>query len=174
LQNAWIKYGENNFIFEAIEKIEDEKILVSKEQEYIDKYKSYDVDIGYNINKNANSRLGTVLSEETKRKISDAQKGEKHHMYGKQAHNKGVAMPENTKKAISKFWLKETNGFYGKKHTQETKEEIRLSRSKLNWELVKKIREKISNGESLSSIANEFGVSKSNICYIKSNKIWTI
>jgi group I intron endonuclease len=32
LQNAGIKYGENNFIFEAIEKIEDEKILVSKEE----------------------------------------------------------------------------------------------------------------------------------------------
>jgi group I intron endonuclease len=48
LQNAWNKYGEHNFVFEILEKIEDEEKLLVKEQEYIDVYSP-----DYNICKSA-------------------------------------------------------------------------------------------------------------------------
>ena len=40
---------------------------------------------------------GRHHSEETRRKISEAQKGERGNMYGKPAHNKGVSMSEEQK-----------------------------------------------------------------------------
>lgn len=48
LQLSWNKYGEENFIFEIIEKCSEENLLI-KEQYYIDLYSSYDGDYGYNI-----------------------------------------------------------------------------------------------------------------------------
>ena len=44
-----------------------------------------------------NSMTGRHHSEETRRKISEAQKGERGNMYGKPAHNKGVSMSEEQK-----------------------------------------------------------------------------
>lgn len=47
LQNAWNKYGEDNFIFEIIEEC-NEDILIEREQYYIDLYSSADSLYGYN------------------------------------------------------------------------------------------------------------------------------
>lgn len=44
-----------------------------------------------------NSMTGKHHSEETRKKISEAQKGEKGNMYGKPAHNKGIPMSEEQK-----------------------------------------------------------------------------
>lgn len=49
LQNAWDKYGRNNFIFEILEKC-NEDVLIDREQYYIDYSKSYQRDNGYNEN----------------------------------------------------------------------------------------------------------------------------
>jgi len=59
LQNAWNKYGEENFRFEIVEIIdvnnlsisESIKKVQSKEQEYLDLYHTYEVNKGYNIDK---------------------------------------------------------------------------------------------------------------------------
>jgi hypothetical protein len=72
LQNAVNKYGIDNFKFEVIELCDAGALLV-KEQEYIDKYKC--VDEGYNIQKVAGSHIGIKRSEETKRRMSESQKG---------------------------------------------------------------------------------------------------
>lgn len=63
LQNAWNKYGEDNFQFKVIEFIEP-KFLIDREQFYLDTVLPF-----YNIRKVANSNLGISLSEETKRKM---------------------------------------------------------------------------------------------------------
>lgn len=47
-QNAWNKYGENNFKFEIIEKVEDASKLNELEIEYISEYNSTNPDYGYN------------------------------------------------------------------------------------------------------------------------------
>src|SRR6266404_9821390 len=49
LQNAWNKYGENNFKFEILELILNRKSLASREQRWIDETKCYDRAIGYNF-----------------------------------------------------------------------------------------------------------------------------
>lgn len=59
LQNAWNKYGEENFIFEIIEKCCREK-LIEREQFYIDELYSF-----YNICKTAGSKLGVKLSKKS-------------------------------------------------------------------------------------------------------------
>ncbi len=67
LQNAWNKYKETNFSFEIIEKVPP-RLLMEREQCWMD---SYDViDVGYNLTPNANSNLGFKHSDETKRKLS--------------------------------------------------------------------------------------------------------
>lgn len=64
LQPAWDKYGEENFEFEFIEKVENEDGLLSIEQKYLDE--GFESNVLYNIARKAG---GGGLSEETKRKI---------------------------------------------------------------------------------------------------------
>jgi len=68
LQNAWNKYGENNFIFSRIEVIEfsNREKLLEREQFWMNETKCADRSIGYNINPIANSPLGVKLTEERK------------------------------------------------------------------------------------------------------------
>ena len=78
LQRAYNTYGHENFrwdIIEFIDFIEDKKefkkYILSREQYWIDTLINVDgKSIGYNINLIAGSSLGTILSEETKRKLS--------------------------------------------------------------------------------------------------------
>ena len=74
LQSAWLKYGESNFKFEVLEKVQPKKLLVI-EQKYMDAYQSADHNKGYNINPKAENSLGVKRSEETKRKLSLLKKG---------------------------------------------------------------------------------------------------
>lgn len=55
LQNAINRYNINNFRFFIIEKIEDNRLIYDVEQLYLDKYKTYDKKIGYNLCKYSNS-----------------------------------------------------------------------------------------------------------------------
>lgn len=73
LQNSYNKYGKDSFTFIVLELIEDESLLVKKEQFYIDRNKPW-----FNINLIANSSLGVKRSEETKEKIRQANLGLKH------------------------------------------------------------------------------------------------
>jgi hypothetical protein len=60
---------------------------------------------------------GRVVSEETKRKISIATKGENHPLYGKK-HS------EETKRKQSEIKRGKNHPFYGKKHSEETKRKM--------------------------------------------------
>ena len=77
LQKAWNKYGEKSFVFEILEKIEDftKEILLIREQHYLDLYKSYDVNLGYNICKIAGSSLGVKKTPEQIKQMSELKKG---------------------------------------------------------------------------------------------------
>lgn len=84
LQRAWNKYGEENFSFEILEIIDDNvDILRKREQYWMDYYKSYDLNIGYNISHSAIGNSGHEISEETKEKIRNKTIGELNHFYGK-------------------------------------------------------------------------------------------
>jgi group I intron endonuclease len=94
LQKAWNKYGEENFKFEILEENIGQENLLLREQHYLDLLKPYIKNIGYNINPTAGSNLGFKMpksaiekirqantgkkhSEETRKKISEVQKGKK-------------------------------------------------------------------------------------------------
>ena len=89
---AMRKYGFENFYFEVLEnKIETQEELNEKEKYYIKKYQSLCSQNGYNIELGGNS-IGKH-SEETKRKISQAQLQEKNHMYGKVGKENHASKP---------------------------------------------------------------------------------
>lgn len=69
LQNAFNKYGEENFKIELLEEYNETDIL-KKEQHYLDTLKPH-----YNICKVAGNCTGRFVSEETKKKISKSLKG---------------------------------------------------------------------------------------------------
>ena len=63
-----------------------------------------------------NPMHGKTLSEETKKKMSEAQKGEKSYWYGKTTWMKGKHHSEETKKKMSESMKGENNPNYGKHH----------------------------------------------------------
>lgn len=81
LYKAMIKYGLDNFKFEIIDTANSIEELNEKEVYYIEKYDTcVDNDNGYNLDKGGSNGH---KSEETKKKIGDAQRGILNHAYGK-------------------------------------------------------------------------------------------
>lgn len=67
LQNAWNKYGEDCFNFNVLEWCHEDDVF-DREQYYLDTYKSYDKNNGYNIAKYASAPMkGRKHTEETKK-----------------------------------------------------------------------------------------------------------
>lgn len=152
LQKSWNKYGEECFVFNVLcECSEDE--LDQTEIQYIQQYNSMNRDYGYNFE--SGGSLNKHISEESRRKMSEATigryAGEKNPMYG--VHLK---LSDERKRELSKRFsgsgnpmygvhLKATdeqrrrqsermrgsgNPFYGRKHTEETIKKISDTRKK--------------------------------------------
>lgn len=82
ISDAMHKYGFDKFHFEILEdNITDKQTLDELEKKYIEEFDTCNPSKGYNLERGGNS-VGKH-SELTKRKIGDAQRGEKNHMYGK-------------------------------------------------------------------------------------------
>lgn len=71
LQYAWVKYGEKNFEFTIVEECSEDQLDI-KEMYYIDLYKSYIPEFGYNKTLGGE---GGRATEETKVKMSESHKG---------------------------------------------------------------------------------------------------
>jgi len=100
IMTALLKYGTKNFgiiILEFIElndeltnnKLELKKLLLSREQHYIDTLKP-----DYNINKTAGSNLGRVYSKEVRLKMSTSK-------LGKPGNKLGAKLSEESRKTIT-------------------------------------------------------------------------
>lgn len=75
-------------------------------------------------------RKGRKMSEETKKKISESKKGKKQtpeHIKKLSLIRKGRKLSDITKKKMSESRTGPKNSFYGKKHSQETKNKISKS-----------------------------------------------
>ena len=102
LQRSWNKYGEEGFIFEVLQLIEDEVDLLDTEQYYLD-----ETNPDYNIAKFADAPTkGRKFSEKAKRNMKavwtqEKRKAKSEQMQGKRNHNYRKPMSENQKKKIS-------------------------------------------------------------------------
>ena len=132
LQHSWNKHGESNFefiIIEVFDTIELSK-LVEIEQKYLDIAKN-EQHIAFNLCFQADFGSDMLLSEYSKKKISDAHKGKKfteeHKKNISLAHIGKVCRPvsQETKNKMSKAHkgkqCGELNGMYGKTFSDEQK-----------------------------------------------------
>ena len=112
-QHAWNKDGEASFRFEIIllcpmDKLNDEEIRFIKEQNTMDR------DLGYNLMPGGKR---PIFSKETLRKMSEAQRGKKSHLFGK-------PRSEETKRKIGLANSGPNNWNYGGHLSAETKEKM--------------------------------------------------
>ena len=75
LQRAWNLYGEAAFKFSVVELVDERKDLLQAEQFWLDYYRSYEPECGYNIARFAHSSLGIKRSPESCRRNGLAKKG---------------------------------------------------------------------------------------------------
>ena len=123
LQNAWIKYGKDSFLFEIIESNVDVKLLEDKENEYIVLFgiADRDTNIFYNekgYNTNWAGRTGCIDPAKYK-------KGIDHHLYGKPSPHKGKVYSEEVRKNMSEGQKGKITGRKGIPRTEEEKQKMR-------------------------------------------------
>lgn len=159
LQNAWNKYGENNFIFEILEKCSKEELDI-KERYWIMYYNSNVRDYGYNYE--SGGHKNKKLSEETKVKISKNHcdvSGSNNPFYGK----------THSAKSIDKF-LNNPN-YINRKHLGEDSHFAKLSLEQATY-IKKYLKEhKTSYAEEIE-LAKTFNVGINAIQKIKHNRTW--
>jgi|JI10StandDraft_1071094.scaffolds.fasta_scaffold11433_15 group I intron endonuclease len=127
LQKSFLKYGIEKFIFILLEKC-DENVLLSREQFYMDFYRSYDKNFGYNICPTANR---TVISEETRNWFLINNKGSKNNFFGKnhteekKEYWRKTRKNNNLGKDNSNYGNRGVkNPIFGRKHTEEELKKI--------------------------------------------------
>jgi group I intron endonuclease len=143
LQRSWDKYGEDNFVFELVEEC-DETILLELEQKYLDLNPEFNIGIkssgGDNLTKNPNKEDIVRRMTQSVRKryelMSEDERKEKHSQpMDKNPNWKGGTSfkycecgvkisPTNNSclNCIDKSGNK--NPFFGKQHTEETKQKL--------------------------------------------------
>jgi group I intron endonuclease len=167
LQNAWNKYGSTSFEFHIIEICIDREIRLNREQQYLDSLDTYNN--GYNSTdvvgspahsietrmKMSRNRKGRKLSEEHKRRLSEASQHtplSKEHIDTLITLNKTRIWSEESRKRMSESKknpsvdtrqkLRDAN--LGKKHSEESKKKMsdtRLGKPCHSEESKSKIRE---------------------------------
>ena len=127
LQNAWNKYGNENFEFSVIEQVNKTNDLIQREQHYID-----NLEPEYNIIPKADR---SEASEKTRKKISEAVSGKNNPFYGRR-HS------EETREKISEANSGKDAPFYGKHHSKEVRQ--RISEAHQGRECTEEHKKKIS------------------------------
>lgn len=122
ISRAIQKYGHENFKFEVIEYCECDS-LIEREQYYLNLFNPYDEN-GYNLLKDSSygGWSGMVHTPEARLKMSKGKKGITPWNKGK----KGVQeCSDETRKLMSENRKGNGNGFYGKSHSEETRNKLR-------------------------------------------------
>lgn len=155
LQNAWNAYGEECFKFSIIEKC-DVDDLQEKEQFWIDYYKSFDREYGYNICPKAFSLQGIKLTEECKKQISESIR--------KKLNDPNSDYKEKNLKQVSNLT---------KSMIEQYGVEFYVCANKLSKEDVLDIYKRGNNGEKPKDLAIEYDVTEYNVYCILSGKSWS-
>jgi len=107
LYNSFLKYGIDRHKFDIICICETEK-LNELEKYYIDLFQTFNTKYGLNLRDGGGNN--GILSDETKRKISESESGK--------------IIPEDVRKKISESMTGNKNHFYGKVHSEYSKKII--------------------------------------------------
>lgn len=109
-RHAIEKYGWENIRHDILCVVHSEKLAHLFEQYYIQKYDTFNRNKGYNLTLGGEGTLGHHVSDECKRKISEA--------------NTGNFWSEERKKARSESIRGANNGMYGRHHTEESRRKM--------------------------------------------------
>lgn len=138
IYNAIRKYGPENFDVILLEDNISDEEAGDREKYYIDLYKTfYAYKIGYNMTRGGGGVVGYRHTDQSKQKISNKLKG---HKFLESRNKKikdamtGREYKQEWRDALSKSrigrFTKENNPFYGKHHSDATKEILSKSNSK--------------------------------------------
>lgn len=143
LQAAWAKYGEDAFEWGVLERVDDPRRLIEREQHWIDLLETSKREHGYNICKVAGNSLGRKASLETRLKHAERMRGNK--------HTAGKPLSVSHKKAIS-------TALRGRLRISDRQKQLISDRLSLVWKVTKPDGE-VLTVRSLHSFAKENGVS---------------
>ena len=136
LLNSLSKYGFNTHIFSVVEECKEDDL--NKRERYWQDYYNV-VSDGLNCRLTETTDKSGRLSEETKNRIGDANRGRVHSEQSK----KNMSKPKSDSSKMGKYNKSgKRNPFFGKAHSEETKEKIREKRKK--QVITKETRQKIS------------------------------
>ncbi|NNV04631.1 GIY-YIG nuclease family protein [Brevibacillus sp. MCWH] len=176
LLHAWQKYGQENFSFEIIETTDDESSLIDLEQKWIDYYRSYERDKGYNLSPSAYNILGYRFTEEQRKRVSEALKGKRK----SEEHRKKLWMNRKVTEEQRRFMSELGKRCKGRKivgdHSRKKSEAQRGSKNpsaKYTEEQVIAIRRDLANHLPMHVIAEKHNVSYHFIYRILKNMSWT-
>lgn len=133
MQRSWEKYGEDNFLFEIIERYPSH-LLNEKETYWIKNYKSNNSVYGYNCNDGGDSRIPNEITREKHRVANLGKKRSPETCALISEIHKGKKMSDESK-------LKMRNAKLGKKLTKEHKQKMSesLKGRKRSQETIKKV-----------------------------------
>jgi len=172
LQRAFDKYGKNRFVFEVLERCREED-LSDKEMFFINKYNSFGN--GYNLTAGGDGAAGRKLKEETKTRISQANKGRKRTKEQREkiseAGKKLWSNPKYREKMMKRpkptsVWNK------GRRHTEEEKKHLseKLKGRRITEEHKKKLHELYKGEKSLTAKLTEQQVIEIRLRFLKGEK----
>ena len=170
-RNGAPKPTDLSFIVFVQEGLTEEEAF-SLEKYCIDLYGRIDNGTGIlrNLTDGGEGTSGRVVSEDVRRRTSEAQQGEKGHRFGKNLH-------EDTKKKISEAMRGEKHPLWGRTHTQESRNKMSQTQLKYLYELTD------SNGDiyvtdNLRAFTRQHDLNQGNLVNVingkkKSHKGWT-
>ncbi|MCP5018400.1 MAG: GIY-YIG nuclease family protein [Ketobacter sp.] len=163
LQRAFVKYGSDNLFFEILEDVQDNNLLINREQFWIDKFKGK----LYNCSFVAASRLGIKMSQDACQKISGA-------LIGNQLR-KGIPHSEDDRRKISKGLKKayadgrkklpSGNASYFETYLDDIRAGRQQHPKKLPHDRIIAILTKLYETGSLQQTAEAFGICKGSVWY---------
>lgn len=152
LQNAWNKFGEENFVFFVLEMVEDKSQVLEREQYWIDGLESYMPEKGYNFAKEAKASRTGKRSEQQ----SISQKGKVPWNKGKKGEYKLNLTPEQRAVRSSRF-AGEKNHNYGRDFSNEHRKKIGVMGKKFSPETEQLIYQEYVEGLSTRALAAKYG-----------------
>lgn len=168
IDNARNKYGANNFLFNVLCVVETENLnelmflLNRLEKVHIKRYDS--VQNGYNCNNGGGSMCGYKQSDETKSKISKANKGKAK----TDEHKTKISISKTGVKLSDEHKFSITKALKDRRYTMNDKQKEAISKSKKGVENKKKFKQ-IVQLDLDNNVLNVFGSLKTAALFINGN-----